>query len=45
MENIIDEIHEMVKDNPEYKNLSLDQRGEFCMKCAELLIITLEDKS
>ena len=42
MENIVDDIHEMMKRNPEYRNLSLDQRGAFCIKFAELLIITLE---
>jgi len=40
MENIVDDIHEMMKDNPEYRNLGMDQQGEFCMKFAELLIIT-----
>ena len=45
----VDDIYEMVKDKPEYKNLGMDQQGEFCMKLAkladELLIIVLEDKN
>lgn len=33
----VDEIHEILKNVPEYKNLSLDARGELCVKLAELL--------
>ena len=37
MEDMIDNIYEQLKDNQEFRNLSLDQQGEFCMKLSKLL--------
>ena len=37
METIGDRIDENMKDHPEYKNLSFDRRGEFCVKLGELI--------
>ncbi len=37
MEMIVDVINERMKEHEAYQNLSLDQRGEFCVKLAELL--------
>ena len=33
----VDEIDRMMFRFPEYQNLSLDSRGEFCVKLEELL--------
>ena len=38
MEDLVNAIHENMKNNPEYSFLSLDRQGEFCVKLAELII-------
>ena len=37
MENVVDAIYEKLKDNQEFRNLSLDQQGIFCVKLGRLL--------